>query len=45
MELLEKRVQTLAGGKDREIVTDEMVINVNKIFATIHASYPAWYEK
>lgn len=45
MELLEKQVQTLAGGKDRERVTDEMVINVNKIFATIHASYPAWYEK
>lgn len=45
MELLARQVQTLAGGKDSEGIDEEMVINVNKIFATIHASYPAWYEK
>lgn len=45
MGLLENQVQTSVGGEDNTEITDEMMMNVNKIFATIHVSYPAWYEK
>lgn len=40
-----KQPQILAGGTDELETTKEMMLNVNKVFTTLHISYPAWYEK
>lgn len=45
VESLQSQVLISVGGEDSEKITDEMVANVNKVFTTIHISYPAWYEK
>lgn len=40
-----KQPQILAGGTVDLEATRKMMLNVNKVFTTLHISYPAWYEK
>lgn len=40
-----KQPLSLVGGMTESEMTKEMMLNVNKVFTTIHISYPAWYEK